>query len=243
MSKATSAGRVALFGGALAFCGMQSQQASGQELQAADGGYGVFTVGGTVCYAYYGDPCFALEQEGYIVWDSSGPRADIAAGDFVFGIEQTPTRFALSRTDRPDDRPKDFLSFAYTYAFVYLEVTRPAIVEYDIDYRGEITLGGTTFVSQPASGTIVLEAGDPVEIVSSGDGRIDARFSFEVIGSPSCNATDIAAPFGLFDLVDIDVFIAGYFSADPIADIAEPFGVLCLGDIDRFIGLYLTGCP
>jgi len=53
---------------------------------------------------------------------------------------------------------------------------------------------------------------------------------------------DIAAPSGVLDLADVDAFIGGYLSGDPIADIAEPFGVLDLTDIDKFIDAYLAGC-
>ncbi|MEM1184656.1 MAG: M14 family zinc carboxypeptidase [Planctomycetota bacterium] len=59
------------------------------------------------------------------------------------------------------------------------------------------------------------------------------------VGSP--NPADIAPPFGLLDLADVDAFIAGFIAGDLIADIVVPFGVLDLGDVDAFITAFLGG--
>ena len=40
-----------------------------------------------------------------------------------------------------------------------------------------------------------------------------------------CNLADIAEPFGVLDLTDINTFIAGFTTQDPVADVAQPFGV------------------
>jgi len=58
-----------------------------------------------------------------------------------------------------------------------------------------------------------------------------------------CNPADIALPFGILDLADIDTFIAGFLAQDPIADIAPPAGVFDLSDIDAFISAFVAGCP
>ncbi|MEM7756203.1 MAG: GC-type dockerin domain-anchored protein [Planctomycetota bacterium] len=54
---------------------------------------------------------------------------------------------------------------------------------------------------------------------------------------------DIAQPFGVLDLGDVDRFILGFLIGNSAADLAEPFGVLDLGDVDAFIGAFLAGCP
>jgi hypothetical protein len=59
---------------------------------------------------------------------------------------------------------------------------------------------------------------------------------------PACPA-DLAAPFGVLDLADVDAFIAAFAAADPLADLAAPFGLIDLADIDAFIASYLAGCP
>ncbi len=47
----------------------------------------------------------------------------------------------------------------------------------------------------------------------------------------------------MLDLTDVQTFVAGFINQDPIADIAEPFGVFDLSDLDRFVGSFLNGCP
>ncbi len=66
------------------------------------------------------------------------------------------------------------------------------------------------------------------------------------IASPAaggCNAADVAEPFGVLDLGDLQVFIAAFLAGDPLADIAEPFGVLDLADVQVFVAAFLGGCP
>ncbi|MEO0966713.1 MAG: GC-type dockerin domain-anchored protein, partial [Planctomycetota bacterium] len=58
-----------------------------------------------------------------------------------------------------------------------------------------------------------------------------------------CNPADLAEPFDLLDLSDIDAFIAAFLGGDPAADIAAPFGVIDLSDIDLFIAEFFAGCP
>ena len=38
-------------------------------------------------------------------------------------------------------------------------------------------------------------------------------------------------------------FVGGFTSMDPIADIAEPFGVFDLADINAFVNAFAAGCP
>ena len=61
--------------------------------------------------------------------------------------------------------------------------------------------------------------------------------------NPGCNAADVAAPFGVLDLGDINGFVSAFTSQDPIADIAAPFGVFDLGDLGLFVSEFLAGCP
>jgi hypothetical protein len=62
-------------------------------------------------------------------------------------------------------------------------------------------------------------------------------------GPMGCSPADLAAPFGIIDLSDVDAFIAAFLSGDPAADLAAPFGVIDLTDVDTFIPLFLAGCP
>ena len=59
----------------------------------------------------------------------------------------------------------------------------------------------------------------------------------------SCNAADLAAPFGVLDLADIGAFVDAFQAGGAAADLAAPFGVLDLGDIQAFIAAFQDGCP
>lgn len=54
---------------------------------------------------------------------------------------------------------------------------------------------------------------------------------------------DLALPFGVLDLADIDAFVIGFLGENPAGDLAEPWGVFDLGDIGTFVGSFLAGCP
>lgn len=54
---------------------------------------------------------------------------------------------------------------------------------------------------------------------------------------------DLAPPYGVIDLADINAFVVGFTARDPVVDQAEPFGVFDLDDIQAFIGSFFAGCP
>ncbi|MBZ0171637.1 MAG: DNRLRE domain-containing protein [Phycisphaerales bacterium] len=60
-------------------------------------------------------------------------------------------------------------------------------------------------------------------------------------GNP-CPA-DLAAPFGVLDLADVQAFIAAFVAGDLLADLAPPEGVLDLADVQAFIASFIAGCP
>lgn len=63
------------------------------------------------------------------------------------------------------------------------------------------------------------------------------------VGGGGCNQADLAKPFGILDLADINAFTTGFITQDPIADLAEPLGVFDLADINAFIDGFTSGCP
>lgn len=92
----------------------------------------------------------------------------------------------------------------------------------------------------------------------AGSGSTSKRFSSRQEDSPfgfvpeliivfsaggGCTDADIAEPFGVLDLADLQAFIAGFVSQDPIADIAAPEGVWDLADVQGFIASFNAGCP
>lgn len=61
--------------------------------------------------------------------------------------------------------------------------------------------------------------------------------------SPECNPADLAEPFGILDLNDIQAFVSSFSDAETRADLAEPFGVFDLSDIQAFVNAFNAGCP
>lgn len=58
-----------------------------------------------------------------------------------------------------------------------------------------------------------------------------------------CNPADLAEPFGVLDLADIQAFVTAFTAQDPAADLAEPFGIWDLADVQTFAGSFVAGCP
>lgn len=82
--------------------------------------------------------------------------------------------------------------------------------------------------------------------------RFDSRTNPIVNQRPSLSITftegntcpaDIAEPFGVLDLADIQAFISAFTTQQAAADIAEPFGVWDLADVQAFIASFVAGCP
>jgi hypothetical protein len=59
----------------------------------------------------------------------------------------------------------------------------------------------------------------------------------------SCNPADLAEPFGVTDLADLQCFVFSFVNGQELADFAAPFGVLDLADVQAFIQAFLNGCP
>jgi beta-glucanase (GH16 family) len=57
-----------------------------------------------------------------------------------------------------------------------------------------------------------------------------------------CNAADLAEPLGTLDLADINAFVNGFVSGQPIADL-DGNTLFDLADIGLFAQTFLAGCP
>lgn len=63
-----------------------------------------------------------------------------------------------------------------------------------------------------------------------------------VVSAPACGPADLAPPFGVLDLADLNAFVAGFVSADPIADLNAD-GLYDLTDLGAFVAAFTAGCP
>lgn len=61
-------------------------------------------------------------------------------------------------------------------------------------------------------------------------------------GDQPCVAADLAPPLGVLDLADVQAFVAGFTTQDPIADVTDD-GVFDLADVQAFITAFSAGCP
>ena len=71
-------------------------------------------------------------------------------------------------------------------------------------------------------------------------GATGAFIAFPV--DDSCSIADVAAPFGVLDLSDVQRFTAEFIAGSPVADL-DNSGVTDLTDIQRFIAAFVVGCP
>ena len=67
-------------------------------------------------------------------------------------------------------------------------------------------------------------------------------FAELTVQGPEC-LPDIAPPFGVLDLADVQTFVAGFLAGDPASDMAAPFGVYDLADLQAFVSGFMGGCP
>ncbi len=112
---------------------------------------------------------------------------------------------------------------------------------------GEYTVAVGTFPSDipdVAAGTnlgLVWSIGG-IGLPTEGQYHLDIFGESIGSGDQPCNPADIAAPFGVLDLNDVQAFVSAFIAGDTLADLAEPFGVLDLADLQAFVGAFIAGC-
>ncbi|MBZ0171403.1 MAG: hypothetical protein K8E66_03395 [Phycisphaerales bacterium] len=97
-------------------------------------------------------------------------------------------------------------------------------------------------------GAIVYDAGEGNALHIGGSfenagGLASNRVVSLIAASGGCNEADVAEPFDVLDLADVQAFVAAFVGGDPLADVAPPFGVLDLADVQAFISAFIAGCP
>ncbi len=243
-------GRTLLFGGALCVAGLS---AHAQELQLdtsfAPEPY-VYIQAYECSYSYNGD-CYSYDYTAsFTLWYPSDPDLwslvdDAAIAGRVYRIDATPTRFELSFTPSPPDRPDDALWIAFTRMQFAQTVTAPAVVEYAFDFAQwqnvDVLVNGQPITAND-TGRVVLRPGE----VISASGFASAgtpSFRIEILGPGPCDPADLAEPFGQRTFADITAFLTAFTAGDPVADFAAPFGELTFADVLSFLTAFTDGCP
>ena len=86
-------------------------------------------------------------------------------------------------------------------------------------------------------GTIVSEAGGSEPNYANNYG-VDTN----TITVREC-PPDLAAPYGVLNIFDLQAYIGSYNAQEPDADLAAPFGTFNIFDIQAYIAQYNAGCP
>jgi hypothetical protein len=102
------------------------------------------------------------------------------------------------------------------------------------DATAVATVNGVQVASTagPASDSLVVSG-----VLAAG---VDAPTVVAVVYVADCPA-DLAPPAGVLDLADINAFIVGFTTQDPIADL-DGNGIFDLTDIGLFVNAFVTGC-
>jgi hypothetical protein len=115
-----------------------------------------------------------------------------------------------------------------------LDATGSLLVEIDLVDDDNTRCVFYGFVSSTPIHTVLIDE------ANEGD---DAWLETPRLGSSIlCGPADLAPPFGLLDLADVNAFAGGFVAGDPVSDLNGD-GLFDLGDINLFVTAFLGGCP
>lgn len=105
---------------------------------------------------------------------------------------------------------------------------------------GPLALG---HMSNLLNGRVDINDSDQIAFSAWLDNGTIGLFVAQPAEAPGCNAADLAEPYGVLDLGDVQTFVSAFTSGDPSADLAEPEGVFDLADLQAFVSAFNAGCP
>ncbi|MEM1183895.1 MAG: hypothetical protein AAGI53_02730 [Planctomycetota bacterium] len=106
-----------------------------------------------------------------------------------------------------------------------------------VDARTAALVGVLTNPAPSTDESIAFSNGRAVLGTRSGLG-----VSFYDLAMP-CSVIDLAPPFGIHDMADLEAWLRFALTSDPRADIAPPFGVLNIADTNAVGPTLAAGCP
>jgi hypothetical protein len=169
--------------------------------------------------------------------DLDGLAYDPAAGRFIGfdgdGLGGTGTAIAEVDPDTGATTQVGFISEDDAIGFViHALIEGDTLLATTADNLGG-TAGGLLRASRDGAGWSV-DSVLPLGATGRYFGTVRAR--------PGCNAADVAAPFGLLDLADLNAFVQAFVSSGTIADLDQN-GLWDLDDVTVFVSAFLSGCP
>jgi hypothetical protein len=142
---------------------------------------------------------------------------------------------------RPDNPGDSIYAFAQTNAqgdwvrVIGEDADGNAVVSIDASNQGLAFAG---FISTiPIARVVVTPLGN-ADLLNG----MDDVFVGVAPAAMGCSPADLAKPYTVFDLADVNAFVSGFVSGDPIADLDDN-GLFDLTDIGTFIAAFLAGCP
>ncbi len=205
--------------------------------------------------------------------DKFEPQSDDPANPPALGSYGVGEFFGLQNVSIDDDSDIDVYKFTLTEpAEVQITVapdagaysqgpqvgacTTGSFTDYNAIHDLQIFLLNTSFIplgSANATGiggseqlnVQVLQPGDYLIQVFGSTANNIQRYQMGVFLAQTdvpCTA-DLAAPFGILNIFDLQAYINLYNSQDPSADLAAPFGTFNIFDLQAYINVFNQGCP
>ena len=113
------------------------------------------------------------------------------------------------------------------------------------DFSPDFQFGGIRVnangCSQGGSASVTI-GGASGSGIAIGSGRVQLVPFTVLPGAQPCNAADLAPPFEVLDLSDINAFIDGFTTQQPSGDL-NGNGIWDLTDIGLFVNAFTGGCP
>lgn len=139
-----------------------------------------------------------------------------------------------------DDSPEVFVRKMYRDGDLFYVARSDGVLVFDV-----------AVPSDPRLIAVYDGLGD-VRFLGFGEGRFYAAavtldgtaiLTLAAVPGARCSRSDLAEPFGVLDLGDVQAFVVGFVAGDAIVDAELPLGVLDLADLQAFVGAFNAGCP
>ncbi len=121
----------------------------------------------------------------------------------------------------------------------------------DAQLAGTISVDFEFFTPSPGAEYVLLTV-DAGSVIGTFDTEVITDANAEIVYESnrvlvrvlsSCNAADLAEPFGQLDFSDVIAFLTAFGAMDGAADLAEPFGQWDFSDVIAFLTAFGAGCP
>ena len=176
-----------------------------------------------------------------LIYDDPNDAAPIFDPASAVLISRTTT----TAVPTPDGEPADYAITPTTVeGRFFVAVNMDALQNEQFFRQDFFEPGDSSWTFYNPIGTPQLVLGDSLFIgnnIDFGTGTWVVR-ALACDAEPGCSPADLAQPFGVLDLADLQTFVAAFVTNDPIADITGDT-LFDLADLQAFIAAFTAGCP